>query len=180
MDEYREAARNAKAAPIGAILSDFAKEDGPETYRDEQRLSIAGIVASSKTKTTKNNTLMAYVTLEDDTGAMELLVFARVLGRAEAISRRMPRYWPPGGCRSETRRRPRCWSTVSARWERPGRPLRSGKAGRNSMSKVPTAQSPQFEKIKKIFLMFPGEQQAVFYFSDTRKRMGTPCVIHPP
>ena len=82
MDEYREAARNAKAAPIGAILSDFAKEDGPETYRDEQRLSIAGIVASSKTKTTKNNTLMAYVTLEDDTGAMELLVFARVLGES--------------------------------------------------------------------------------------------------
>lgn len=72
----------AKAAPIGAILSDFAKEDGPETYRDEQRLSIAGIVASSKTKTTKNNTLMAYVTLEDDTGAMELLVFARVLGES--------------------------------------------------------------------------------------------------
>ena len=82
MDEYREAARNAKAAPIGAILSDFAKEDGPEIYRDEQRLSIAGIVASSKTKTTKNNTLMAYVTLEDDTGAMELLVFARVLGES--------------------------------------------------------------------------------------------------
>ena len=38
------------------------------------------MVSASKTKTTKNNTLMAYVTLEDDTGSMELLVLARVLG----------------------------------------------------------------------------------------------------
>ena len=29
--------------------------------------------------TTKNNSLMAYVTLEDDTGSMELLAFSRVL-----------------------------------------------------------------------------------------------------
>ena len=37
------------------------------------------MVAAAKTKTTKNNSLMAYVTLEDDTGSLELLVFSRVL-----------------------------------------------------------------------------------------------------
>lgn len=36
-------------------------------------------MTASKTKTTRNNTLMAYVTLEDDTGSLEMLVFARVL-----------------------------------------------------------------------------------------------------
>ncbi|NCB64029.1 MAG: DNA polymerase III subunit alpha, partial [Clostridia bacterium] len=30
MDEYRDAARAARAVPIGGILSDFAREDGPE------------------------------------------------------------------------------------------------------------------------------------------------------
>ena len=40
---------------------------------------IAGVVASSRTRTTKNNTLMSYINLEDDTGSIELLAFQRAL-----------------------------------------------------------------------------------------------------
>lgn len=80
MDEYRELAKQCKAAPIGAILTDFDQEGGPTRFRDEQRVKIAGVVTAARTKTTRNNTLMAYVTVEDDTGSMEMLVFARVLG----------------------------------------------------------------------------------------------------
>ena len=179
MDEYREAARNAKAAPIGAILSDFAKEDGPETYRDEQRLSIAGIVASSKTKTTKNNTLMAYVTLEDDTGAMELLVFARVLGESGGYIKENAPVLATGRLSVRDEKAPQMLVDSIRPLGEAGTAVKERESGQKLYVKVPTAQSPQFEKIKKIFLMFPGEQQAVFYFSDTRKRMGTPCVIHP-
>ena len=179
MDEYRETARNAKAAPIGAILSDFAKEDGPETYRDEQRLSIAGIVASSKTKTTKNNTLMAYVTLEDDTGAMELLVFARVLGESGGYIKENAPVLATGRLSVRDEKAPQMLVDSIRPLGEAGTAVKERESGQKLYVKVPTAQSPQFEKIKKIFLMFPGEQQAVFYFSDTRKRMGTPCVIHP-
>ena len=179
MDEYREAARNAKAAPIGAILSDFAKEDGPETYRDEQRLSIAGIVASSKTKTTKNNTLMAYVTLEDDTGAMELLVFARVLGESGGYIKENAPVLATGRLSVRDEKAPQMLVDSIRPLGEAGPAVKERESGQKLYVKVATAQSPQFEKIKKIFLMFPGEQQAVFYFSDTRKRMGTPCVIHP-
>ena len=179
MDEYREAARNAKAAPIGAILSDFAKEDGPEIYRDEQRLSIAGIVASSKTKTTKNNTLMAYVTLEDDTGAMELLVFARVLGESGGYIKENAPVLATGRLSVRDEKAPQMLVDSIRPLGEAGTAVKERESGQKLYVKVPTAQSPQFEKIKKIFLMFPGEQQAVFYFSDTRKRMGTPCVIHP-
>jgi DNA polymerase-3 subunit alpha len=49
-------------------------------YEDEQQVSVAGIVQNVKMKTTKNNSMMAYVTLEDDTGAMEMLVFSTALG----------------------------------------------------------------------------------------------------
>ena len=79
MDEYRDLAKRFQAAPIGGVLSDFEQESGPSAYRDGQRLTLAGVVTASKTKTTRNNTLMAYVTLEDDTGSLEMLVFARVL-----------------------------------------------------------------------------------------------------
>ena len=60
-------------------MEDFAQEAGPTTFSDGQKISLAGVVTASKTKMTKKNTLMAYVTLEDGTGTMELLCFARVL-----------------------------------------------------------------------------------------------------
>ena len=91
MDEYRETARRYHAAPIGAILSDFAKEEGNTDFQDGQKVNIAGVISSAKTKTTRNNSLMAYVTLEDDTGSMELLVFSRVLGESGSyIKENMP------------------------------------------------------------------------------------------
>ena len=39
-----------------------------------------GRVTSSKVKTTRSNTLMAYVTVEDSTGTMEMFCFARIAG----------------------------------------------------------------------------------------------------
>ena len=82
MDAYREAARRRGAVTIGSILSDFAREDGPAVYRDGQMVKVAGVISTYKTRTTRNNTLMAYVSLEDDTGGMELLVFARALDQS--------------------------------------------------------------------------------------------------
>ena len=64
---------------IGSIMADFDREEGPQSYQDGQRVAIAGVISAYRTRTTRNNTLMAYVTLEDDTGAMELLCFSRVL-----------------------------------------------------------------------------------------------------
>ena len=65
------------AVTIASILSDFDREDGPASYRDGQQVIVAGVISTYKTRTTRNNTLMAYVTLEDDTASMELLCFAQ-------------------------------------------------------------------------------------------------------
>lgn len=82
MDAYREAARAVGAVTIGSILSDFSREDGPARYRDGEQVTVAGVIATYKTRTTRNNTLMAYVDLEDDTASMELLCFSRVLNES--------------------------------------------------------------------------------------------------
>ena len=42
-------------------------------------VTIAGVISNVKTKTTRNNSLMAYITLEDGTGSIEILAFQRVL-----------------------------------------------------------------------------------------------------
>ena len=179
MDEYRDVVKQCKAASMGAILSDFAQEGGPAIYHDEQRVTLAGVITASRTKTTRNNSLMAYVTLEDDTGAMELLVFARVLGESGGYIKENAPVLATGRLSVRDEKAPQMLVDSIRPLGEAGTAVKERESGQKLYVKVPTAQSPQFEKIKKIFLMFPGEQQAVFYFSDTRKRMGTPCVIHP-
>lgn len=79
MDQYRATARQSNAAAVSTVLEDFAQEGGPELYEDNQRLRLAGIITAVKRKTSKNNSIFAYVTLEDDSGSMENLCFSRVL-----------------------------------------------------------------------------------------------------
>lgn len=45
-------------------------------------VTVAGMVSAFKLKMTKNNTAMAYVTLEDVTGSIEMLVFQKALDEA--------------------------------------------------------------------------------------------------
>lgn len=48
---------------------------------DSMRIVVGGIVNSRKTKTTKNNNLMAFIGLEDLYGTMELIVFPTIFER---------------------------------------------------------------------------------------------------
>ncbi|MFZ5989741.1 MAG: DNA polymerase III subunit alpha [Bacillota bacterium] len=48
---------------------------------DGMNVAVGGIITSKKTKTTKNNNLMAFITLEDLYGTMEVIVFPTILER---------------------------------------------------------------------------------------------------
>ena len=48
---------------------------------DSMKVTVGGIIVSKKTKTTKNNNLMAFIGLEDLYGTMELIVFPTIYER---------------------------------------------------------------------------------------------------
>ena len=50
-----------------------------ESYADNEKLSILGIITSIKKKVTKSNTEMAFVTLEDTSGNIEALLFPKTV-----------------------------------------------------------------------------------------------------
>ena len=52
-------------------------------YRDNQNVKYAGIITKIKKKFTKNNTIMAFVTVEDLYGSLELIVFDRVYHQSQ-------------------------------------------------------------------------------------------------
>ena len=78
MDELRPLAAKVEAVPIGRLLEN-AETGADPALDDGQYVTLAGIVASFKLKLTKKQSNMAYVTLEDTTGSMEMLVFEKAL-----------------------------------------------------------------------------------------------------
>ena len=61
------------------ILEDFSEDVSVTTpkYKDKCSVKIAGIITAKKTKVTKNGSTMAYLTLEDKLGEIEVVVFAK-------------------------------------------------------------------------------------------------------
>lgn len=84
MDDYRELVAQADCASIRQIEQDLSGEDKtvPRVYCDGMTVILGGVITSVKRKTTKNNSMMAYVTVEDLTGSAELVVFSSVLQQA--------------------------------------------------------------------------------------------------
>ena len=182
MDEYRQAARAVNAAPMGSILADFARDGGPDTYRDEQRVILAGVVAAAKTKTTRNNTLMCYVTLEDDTGSMELLVFSRTLSASGALIQENAPIWVTGRLSVRDEKAPQLLvDEVHPLGTVPDQSGTNEKGIKGDILyiKLEGEEGPIWQRVQRIFLMFPGTEKVIFYFAGSgRKRQGG-CVLHP-
>ena len=208
MDDYRTRTRQAGAAPIGDILAAF--ESGEETgaFRDGQTVLLAGVVSAFKTKTTRNNSLMAYVTLEDGTGSMELLVFQRTLndwngrleegtavyarGRISVRDEKDPQLMTEDFCLLEGDGLPRFAGSGSYEGRRsrprsPAAPLAPPQVqppkGRTLWVKLPSLESREYRRLEKMLVMFEGleadRETLRLYFTDTKKQLVSRCWLHP-
>lgn len=82
LDEYAKHIAALGCTPIGEILSSYSEETGEsERFADKQKLRIAGMVSRRINKNTRNGDAMAFVSIEDRFGEMELVVFPKVLDR---------------------------------------------------------------------------------------------------
>ena len=175
MDQYRETARQLGAVTIGSILSDFAREDGPRQYRDEQRVSIAGVISTYRTRTTRNNTLMAYINLEDATASMELLCFSRVLNESGSCIRENSAILAEGKISVREDKEPQLMVDSI----RPLSNLEAAGGGETLYLRLPSREDPRVRKVRLALSFFPGQSQVVIYFEDCKKRIGSRCEIHP-
>ena len=177
MDEYREAARSAGAVSIGAILSDFANEAGPERFADEQYVTIAGIVASKRTRTTKNGTLMAYIQLEDDTGTIELLAFQRALDNGGGYVADNAAIIVRGRISVRDEKEPQI--VVDSIRPMSDAALPDGSYAKPRKLWIRLAQNDAriMRRIELLQEMFPGNDRMIVYFADTGRRFGADCVI---
>ena len=180
MDDYRESLKNTHVMRIGSLLDEDAH------FEDDQIVSVAGIVQSLKMKTTRNNSVMAYLTVEDDTGAMEMLAFSNVLsqyggylkeGAAVVITGRLSLRDDKEPQIVVNRARP-----ISDYAENPDRepapkaPPRKG----TLYLRLPGEEGRLYPKVRAIVNMFPGENGVVLYFADTGVRRGARAALAEP
>ncbi len=86
MKPYEAVHRQYKAARIDRILDSFA-EGGETVYQDGQTVTLLGMIGRVQTKATKTNAQMAYATVEDLYGSLELVLFPRVLETCRSLLR---------------------------------------------------------------------------------------------
>ena len=185
MSDYREAAKRAGAASIHAVLEDFAAEDGPKRFADGQNITIAGVVTSSKTRTTKNNTLMAYVMVEDELASMELLCFNRVIEQCGSYMQVNTPVLVKGRLSVRDEKPPQimCDSIYPLRNDLPAEKPKAAKpASRGETTiylRIPSVGSDAFRHIQLVMTMFEGETPVNIRVADTGKLLGAKCLNHP-
>ena len=174
MIDYRPYLRNTHVVPIGVLM----EEDCP--YEDEQIVSVAGIVQTVKLKTTRNNSMMAYVTIEDDTGGVELLVFSKVLSQYGGYLRENQPVVIVGKLSIRDEKEPQ----IIVNRARPISDYVDGLAEEEPEKKtgtlylrLPTQEDSRYRKVRAMVNMFPGTEKVVVYFADTKQCRGAQCSL---
>ncbi len=182
MDAYRQAVRRLGATNIGSVLSDYAEERETHRFADDQEMGFAGVIISSRTRATKNGGLMAYLTLDDGTGSMEMLAFQRILDQSGVYMREGALVMIRARLSIREGKDPQAVVTFL----RPITDLRPDligdtgpEANKKLYVRLPTEDCPAYDRIRLLLIMFPGEQQMVVFFADTCRRVGADCIIHP-
>ena len=178
MDDYRKYLRNTHVVPIGDLMAEESK------YRDEQIISVAGIVQSVKMKSTRNNSMMSYVTLEDDTAAIEMLAFSNVLSQYGGYLRENSAVVITGRLSLRDDKEPQIVVNRARPISDYSEALQSELVQKALTPKngtlylrLPSEEGSLFSKIRAILNMFPGSNSVVVYFADTKQRRGTRCAI---
>lgn len=173
MDAYESLAKRANAAKIRAIADDLMPDAEQPKYKDGMYVNLACVVSAVKLKSTKSGSMMAYATVEDMTGMMELVVFPNALqqfgmylkedeavlinGRIDAREDEAPKLI----VQSAAPLSEESVSTLESK-ELAKKPTLTGqqalaKAGQRLYLRLPELSGEQFEQVKRFLTKQPGE-----------------------
>ena len=80
LDEYRLKIESLGYAKCGELA-----EAQEFDYNDGDNITVCGIISQRRDKLTRSNTNMAFLTIEDFTGSVEVIVFPKTLTKIDSI-----------------------------------------------------------------------------------------------
>ena len=186
MDEYRELAQKASAASIRRIIDDLSGENASPTYKDGMTVRLACVITAVRLKSTKNGSMMAYVTVEDESASIELVVFPRSLQQCGAYLTEDSAVLLTGRIDAREDEAPKVLlneaqplteaavGSMLAK-ENPGQSVYSDQqaaklAPQKLYLRITSMKSDEWPHIKAVLLSQPGDTPVYLYPMDTKKK----------
>ncbi|MCH5300713.1 MAG: DNA polymerase III subunit alpha [Ruminococcus sp.] len=192
LNEYSAYADKAKTDKIGNIIN----QENDNLYVDGQNVRVLAIVSKVKTQITKNNQMMAFVNVEDQYGATEMLVFPNVYEKYASLFREGNVLDIFASISIKEDEDPKLMCNKVALVTKDSKPEAVNNSGfirrtdtinpNNNSSQRPTNKpmtlyiridnldGEKFIKAKRLLEIFEGRTPVVFYLTDTKKQFKAP------
>ena len=192
ISEYEWYSKRINATRIGDIIS----QDSTADIIDGDRVRLVCIVSKYRTQITKSNQMMAFITAEDRSGIVELVVFPKVLAEfgsllyegsvicvdgtvnlkededAKVLLNRVSKIPSKEDVAAVSVTRTSDFSYRKPD-NPPHKPETKGKVSTLYL-KVSNMETQQFRKAKNLLGIFDGQTPVVFYLTDTKKQLMAP------
>ncbi len=162
----------AAIAPIsfGEVLRDSERDENePGVFADNQWVRFAGMVTAIVPKVTRAGDQMAFVTLEDEGGALEVMVFPKVLQAASHLVQKDCVLWGEGRLSVREDKAPQILANAL-------HAIEDAPTGDEKLwVKFAQVDNRLFERVKQMLARQPGNTPAVLYIEPTKQKLVTRC-----
>ncbi len=159
LEPYRQVYKSMKLTHIDRVLASADSESG-QTY-DGKTIQVLVSIGSVRQKTTKNRETMAYISIEDVYGGMEMLVFPKVLSRYAPLLQEGAALLISGRVSVREEEEPKliCDQVAPA----PDPQAADAGSGDRKETDTPTAQPPAAPSVRHgLYLKVPAKSSAAF------------------
>ncbi len=173
MKKYIAISKKLKCAKTSDILS-----EENNTYKDNDRVILLGLIGSIKKKITKSDSTMAFVNLEDTYGSIEVIVFSKILMTNPAMFYEGNTILIHGriSMREDEDTKIVCEAVEPCPSEntviQEEKPQK--KKAKGLFLRFDSTSSPQIEYCRRLLAIFDGNTSLYYYFSNTKEYRKNP------
>ncbi len=188
MDDFSDFARIVKADSIGSIMS---KDNG--YYFDGKQVCVVGVIQKVKTQLTKNNKMMAFVSVEDRFGAVETIIFPNVYEKSGLYLNEGNTVIIRGRLNSKEDEEPKiiCDILDKARTNEECENLKANGLLPQKRDSIPPKNAPinalylriddlntqLFDRAKRVLDIFEGSTPVIFYLTESNRKVKAPSTM---
>lgn len=163
-------------------LGELLDEENQSRFADGTEVRVLGIIQTRRLKITKSNDTMAFLTLDDGSGSIEVLVFPRVYAQCKPLLEpdnavllsgkitlredEPPKLLCDGAQAPDSPAPPDTQTDARAAKKQGGRP--------GLFLRVPSEQSPLWGRAQRLLAVFDGDFPLYIYFEDRQKWVRAP------
>jgi len=144
-------------------------------FKDGDGYSVAGIITKKVEKTTRNNNVMAFITVEDLYDNIEIIIFPNIYDRIRRLIKEDEMIIVSGNLNFKEDEDPKLIANsiielTNENMEPFQRKKSTGKKVKKLYLKFPTRNKDTFSQVKEVLVKYVGKSEVVIYIEDEKKK----------